>query len=171
MTKDKARIEKITADPPLIKDRPITVAFKTSHPILRQSCQQQNKLAFDVITKILRKTLEKLLNDDLELPICDKMLIKQLEIAECLNGFDNIVEQRIIDSSSGHSVIFEFGFGTQNSALLGSLSKPKFTVITKRNLDQLLTSIDLGFDNTALPLQKNRFELNVQEMFTKTLYS
>ncbi len=69
------------------------------------------------------------------MPLCDKMLVKQHDIAECLNGFENIVEQRMIDSASGHSVVYEFKFGTQSSALLCSLSKPKFTVVTKRNLD------------------------------------
>jgi hypothetical protein len=57
------------------------------------------------------------------------LVLRATEISKYLSGHDNIIEQRIIDTSSGHSVVFRFQFGTQSSALLANLSKPKYTVV------------------------------------------
>ncbi len=70
-----------------------------------------------------------------ELVVSDNLVLRATNLSACLSGHDNIIEQRIIDTASGHTVVFKFVFGTQSSALLANLSKPKYTAVQANTID------------------------------------
>lgn len=79
--------------------------------------------------------------------------------------------KRLLQSTKQDSLSFKVSFEHRAQVALSSLTKPKYLLVTRGNLDQFLSKAELGFDpSPPCPLVSDASEQTIHDRLLAQLY-